>query len=336
MRGKDITMSLLDIKGQQTAVEMIEKFITNGNINSSFLFYGGRGIGKHTTALNMTKALNCTGSNAEPWLSDDTCESCKKIEKGIHPDVVELVIPIPDDSSQMNTIVQTIEWLNSSLFEGRQKVLIIDDASELNIHAQNAMLKTLEEPPPWATILFITSSHSRLLPTVQSRLIRIGFNRLSAGTIKQILKPMTKLTEEELDHISLLSDGGIRYLALEDVENDVKNIIGGLAVLKDPASVVKLAEKFKTQAMKEHFDRVVDIILSFMIDAVIISDNPGLIRNNGFQGEIQLFAKEFDKHAIINAALSLEEARAAYELNVNPQMIMEHVLFTLTGDTNGI
>lgn len=328
-------MSLLDIKGQQRAVAMIKKFIAGGAINSSFLLYGSRSVGKHLAAVNMTKALNCTGGDREPWLSDDRCTSCKKIEKGIHPDVMQLGIPIPDDSSQMDTVVQRIEWLNTPLFEGRQKVLIIDDAAELNIHAQNALLKTLEEPPPWATILLITASPARLLPTVLSRTIRIGFNRLPADVIKQVLGSMTDLTGEELDHLSLLSDGGIRYLSLEDIEGDVKQIIRHLSGLDDPASMVKLAEKFKTQSLKEHFDQIIDIVLSFMIDAVIIGDNPGLIRNSGFQDEIRLFARQFDKYAIIDAALSLEESRAAYGLNVSPQMIMEHVLFKLTGAMHG-
>jgi len=327
-------MSLSDIKGQQRAVKMIKKFIENGVINSSFLFYGGKGIGKHSAALNMAKALNCRGNNIESWLSDDTCGSCQKIEKGIHPDIIQLTIPIPDDSSQMNTIVQTIEWLNMPLFEGRQKILIVDDASELNIHAQNAMLKTLEEPPPWSTIILITSAHTRLLPTVLSRLVRIGFNRLSADAIKQILTVKTKLTEDELNYLSLLSDGGIRCLAPSDIENDAKKIITLLAEINDPPSVVKFAEKFKTPFFKENFKQNTNIILSFMIDAVIVDSNPGLIRNKGFQREIRNFAKQFDKSAIINAAVSLEEAREAYELNISPQMIMEHVLFELTGDRN--
>lgn len=326
-------MSLLDVKGQHRALAMIKKFIENKTINSSFLFYGNKGTGKHLAALNMAKALNCTGNNPEPWLSDDKCPGCKKIEKSIHPDVTLLTIPIPDDASQMDTIVQTIGWLNAPLFEGRQKVLIIDDASELNTHAQNALLKTLEEPPPWATILLVTSAYTRLLPTVQSRLIKIGFNRLSTEAIKEILSSITRLKDEEIDYLSIVSDGRIKYLKPDDIEDDVKKFIVLLAGVDDPASMVKLAEKFKTQSFKDHFDQIIDIILSFMIDTVIAENSPDLIRNKGFVKEVQIFAKRFDRQSIINAALSLEEARGAYKLNVNPQMIMEHILFELAGDT---
>ncbi len=327
-------MSLLDIKGQPRAITIIKKFIENNNINSSFLFFGRAGIGKHLTALNMAKAINCKRKNAEVWLSDDTCESCKKIENGIHPDVIQLPIPIPNDSSQMESMVQIIEWLNMPLFEGEKKILIVDDASELNMHAQNAMLKTLEEPPPWTTIIFITSSYARLLPTVQSRLIKVGFNRLSGDVIKKILASITKLDQEQLNYLSLLSDGSIKYTTLDEMESDVKKIITLLVELKEQDSMVKLAEKFKLQAYKEHFERIVDIILSFFIDAIVIKDNPDLIRNKGFHEEINFFSKQFKKDAIINAAAFLEESRYAYELNINPQMIMEHVLFQLIGDNN--
>ena len=134
--------------------------------------------------------------------------------------------------------------------------------------------------------------------------------------------------------MSFLSDGGIKYTAPDDIESDVKKMIALLAELKEPASMVKLAEKFKLQTYKEHFEQIVDIMLSFFIDAVLIQNNPGLIRNEGFQQEITAFSRQFRTHAIINAAASLEKARSAYELNISPQMIMEHVLFQLTGDNN--
>ncbi len=327
-------MSLLDIKGQQRAITIIEKFIENKSINSSFLFFGRPGIGKHLTALNMAKAINCSGEKQWAWMSDDACVSCKKIENNIHPDVMQITVPLPDESSQMETMVRVIEWLHMPLFEGKQKILIVDDASELNVHAQNAMLKTLEEPLPWVTIIFITSSYARLLPTVQSRLIKVGFNRLSEESIKEILASITTLNKEQLNYLSFLSDGGIKYTAPDDIENDVKKMIALLAELKEPASMVKLAEKFKLQTYKEHFEQIVDIMLSFFIDAVLIQNNPGMIRNEGFQQEITAFSRQFRTRAIINAAASLEKSRSAYELNISPQMIMEHVLFQLTGDNN--
>ncbi len=328
-------MSLLDVKGQSRAVTMIKKFITDDAINGSFLFSGRTGIGKHLAAVNMAKAMNCTGETRESWLSDDACPACRKIEKGIHPDVMQLTVPIPDDASQMETVVKSIEWLGVPLFEGRQKVLIVDDASELNVHAQNAMLKTLEEPPPWATILLVTASPARLLPTVQSRLIKVGFNRLSAEVIREILAARTKLDDEQLQYVSLVSNGGIKYFSLNEMEDDVKKILTLFVGLEGPVSVVRLAEHFRLSAYKEHFEELVDIILSFLIDAVVAADNPSLIRNKGFQKEIAAFSGQFRRRAIINAAYALEKAREAYNLNISPQMIMEHVLFQLTGDIDG-
>jgi DNA polymerase-3 subunit delta' len=325
-------MSLLDVKGQQRAIAIIRKFIEQNNINSSFLFFGNKGTGKHLTALNMAKALNCTGQRTEVWLSDDTCESCKKIQDNIHPDVMQLSVPMPDDNSQMDTIVQTIEWLNMPLFEGKQKVLIVDDASELNIHAQNAMLKTLEEPTQWATIIFITSSYAKLLPTIQSRLIKIGFNRLSTDVIKEILSSMTDLDREQLEYLAVISDGGIKHISITAMKNEIKNIISSLAGLENTRSIVNLAERFKSSSYKEHFNELVDVILPFLIDAVIIDYNQELIRNKEFLEEIKYFSTKFKKDDIINTDIALEQARAAYELNINPQMIMEHVLFQLMGE----
>ncbi len=330
--GPGCRMSLLDIKGQERAITMIRKFIGGDAVNSSFLFFGSSGIGKHTAALNLAKALNCTGNGDDPCRSDDVCVSCKKIEKSIHPDVVELTIPVADDASQMETVVRTIEWLGLPLFEGRQKILIIDDASELNIHAQNALLKTLEEPPRWATIVLIASSYTRLLTTVQSRLIRVGFNRLSAEAVIQVLHSVTRLKDEEIESLGLISDGRIRYLSPDDLQEDVRRVIDLLADIKGPASIVRVAERFKAGPYRERFDRIIDITLSFLIDAILAKAGTGMLRNKGLSAPVQSFAGKFDRDALINAALMLEEARSAYELNVSPQMIMEHVLFELIHD----
>lgn len=325
-------MSLLDVKGQQRAIAIIKRFIEQNNMNTSFLFFGKDGIGKYLTALNVAKALNCNAIGKESWLSDDTCESCKKIDNNTHPDVMQLNISISDDASHMKTIVNTIEWLNAPLFEGKQKILIVNDASELNINAQNAILKTLEEPPKWATIIFITSSYARLLPTVQSRMIKIGFNRLSVEAIKDILSSKTNLDKEQIDLLAIMSDGSIKSFVLDGIDNEIKKIAYSIAEISDMKSAIEFAEMFKQPWYKENFDKIFYILQSFFIDSVIILTQPNLIRNKSIPKELASFANRFKQDAIINAAISLEQSRTAYDLNVNPQMIIEHALFRLIGE----
>ncbi|MCL4478288.1 MAG: DNA polymerase III subunit [Deltaproteobacteria bacterium] len=324
-------MSLLDIKGQQRAITIIKQFIINNTVNSSFLLYGNKGVGKHLTALNIAKTLNCE-DNKDKWLSDDTCMSCRKIDGSKHTDVVELKLPLSDGEKQVDTIRNIIEWLNAPLFEGKHKTLIMDDASELNLHSQNAILKTLEEPPAWATIILITNSYTKLLPTVLSRLIKVGFNRLSVDVIKSILQLITTLKEDELNYVSLLSNGGIKYLSYKDAEKNVKDMINTLSNIVDTSSIIQFAEKFKSQAWKARFQELMQIMLSILLDAIIIDKNPSIIRNINFVNEVGIIAKRFDRECLIDTALSLEQARLAYEINVNPQMIMENILFGLIGE----
>ncbi|MGC8684935.1 MAG: ATP-binding protein [bacterium] len=325
-------MSLLEIKGQKRAISIIKRFIEQNGMNTSFLFFGNQGVGKHLTALNVAKALNCTGPKAEVWLSDDACESCKKIDNNTHPDVLQLNVPMPNDVSQMDTMVQTIDWLNAPLFEGRQKVLIIDDASELNIHAQNAILKTLEEPPQWATVILITSSYARLLPTVQSRTMKIGFNRLSVDVIKDILASKTALNKEQIESLAIASDGGIKSFTPDSINEGIEEIARALIEIEDPASIITFAERFKQPLYKENFERISYILQSLLVDSIILHYQPNLIRNKGLEKVLASISNRFKQDALINASILLEEARAAFELNVNPQMIMEHVLFQLTGE----
>ena len=136
---------------------------------------GDSGIGKKLAALNYAKALNCQ----TPVDSDacDRCISCAKIDKEIHPDVTTL---LPEnDELKIETIRRAEEILSLRPYEGKKKVLIVDDADKMNISAANAFLKTLEEPPDNSIIVLVSASPDRLPDTIRSRCMHVRFRPLS-------------------------------------------------------------------------------------------------------------------------------------------------------------
>ncbi len=205
-------MALRDVIGQDRAVNILLGTLRQGRVPSSYLFAGESGIGKKFTAINLAKALNClkavttdelqvTSKNKDSSLVTlslskghrslvtdccDECSSCKKIDAGTHPDL--LMISPEKAEIRVAEIRAAEEALSFKPYEGKKKVVIVDDAEAMNPSAANAFLKTIEEPPPDSLIILISSSPDRLPETIRSRCSRINFLPLSPEKCKDVIK----------------------------------------------------------------------------------------------------------------------------------------------------
>jgi DNA polymerase III subunit delta' len=175
-------MAFRDIIGQDKAINILVKTMQRERIASSYLFAGEPGIGKKYTAVTLAKALNCLTSPADAC---DECSSCRKIDSGIHPDF--LLISPESGQIRVEEIRAIDEMLSLKAFEGRYKVVIVDDADAMNQYAANAFLKTLEEPPEESLIILVSSNPGRLPDTVRSRCSRINFTPLSSSHCEKVL-----------------------------------------------------------------------------------------------------------------------------------------------------
>lgn len=183
-------MSFNSILGQGQAKHIIAKALQHGSLPHAYLFYGPESIGKRLLARELAKALNCTEQG--PANACDRCVSCTKTEQNIHPDLF-LLAPVKSTPTAREAFIriEAIRDLQSKLgylpYEGRTKVAIIDGVEQMNLHACNSFLKTLEEPPSSTVLILITARPNRLLPTLVSRCQGIRFHPLPPDSIKQIL-----------------------------------------------------------------------------------------------------------------------------------------------------
>jgi len=181
-----------DVIGQRRLLEKLGEQAMRGDVAQGYELSGPRSIGKHTVALRLAQTLNCS---AEPRVSGGcgACRNCTKIEKGIHPDVlmIERQVDLASRSDRKNITIEQIRAMQQDLalrpLEGRKRVVIIDDAAELSEHAEVALLKTLEEPPPHAVLLLITPTPSRLLETIRSRIQPLPFRPVVRAEIEAAL-----------------------------------------------------------------------------------------------------------------------------------------------------
>ncbi len=172
-----------EMVGQEHVLKALTNSLDSGKIHHAFLFTGTRGVGKTTVARILAKSLNCeTGVGANPC---GVCSACREIDEGRFVDLIEV------DAASRTKVDDTRELLDNVQYaptRGRYKVYLIDEVHMLSNHSFNALLKTLEEPPPHVKFLLATTDPQKLPVTVLSRCLQFSLKRLSAHLIGERLK----------------------------------------------------------------------------------------------------------------------------------------------------
>lgn len=201
-------MAFKDIIGQKKAINILLGTMVRNRIPSAYLFAGESGIGKKLTAINLAKTLNCLKPKT-PIDCCDECSSCKKIDSRTHPD---FLMAAPEKGEiRVDEIRMIEEVISLAPYEGKRKVVIVNDAETMNPSAANAFLKTLEEPPPQSIIILISASPDRLPETIRSRCSRINFSPLAPEQCKEVIRAIdnqdAEITDSQLSTLSRLSMG---------------------------------------------------------------------------------------------------------------------------------
>ncbi|MDC3108738.1 DNA polymerase III subunit gamma/tau [Alphaproteobacteria bacterium] len=215
-----------DLIGQEYLVETIQKSIEQNKIPNAYIFTGIRGVGKTTTARIVAKMLNCTvfDKNNKPDLTN--CEQAKAITEDRHPDVIEIDAASNTSVENAREIIENVKY-NPVL--GKYKVYIVDEVHMLSKSAFNALLKTLEEPPPHSKFIFATTEISKVPITILSRCQRFDLRRVDKKTLYNFLINISKkedisISNDALNIIVKASDGSVRdSLSILDQANIFKS-----------------------------------------------------------------------------------------------------------------
>ncbi len=229
-----------EMVGQEHVLRALINALDNDRLHHAYLFTGTRGVGKTTIARILAKCLNCeTGVSSEPC---GTCNSCKEIVAGNFVDLIEV------DAASRTKVEDTRELLDNVQYaptRGRYKVYLIDEVHMLTGHSFNALLKTLEEPPPHVKFLFATTDPQKLPVTILSRCLQFNLKRMPIDLIEGHLDMILKeeefpFEEKSLRLISRAADGSMRdALSLLDQsiafggdalkEADVRDMLGSIS-----------------------------------------------------------------------------------------------------------
>ncbi len=318
-----------EIRGNTPLVEQLRRSAASGRSSHAYLFLGGAGAGKRLIANTFAKALQCEGEK-RPC---DSCKSCHAFNHGNHPDVIYFQ-PLKNGKTYTIEDVreQLLETVDLKPFQYEKKIYIIEKADTLNIQSQNALLKTLEEPPAHAVFLLLAERAEAFLPTILSRVVVMKIRPLSAETKEDYLMQAGHLAEES--HIlSAYAQGRIGQ-ALELVEDEGfremrQDILGKLEALPsmsegDAYLLAKDLEGYKNDL---RFLDIMELWYRDLLTAKSLREEGYLIQRDK-KDAIFRAAKE-PAALLAKKAAAVRTARMRLAQNANFRLTMEVMLMDL-------
>jgi DNA polymerase III subunit delta' len=177
------------VRGHEVQAEAFDRAVRRGRLAHAYLFVGPPGIGKRLFAVELAKALLCEAPREDGLLEAcDHCASCVQIDASTHPDFLTAARPPEKAEFPIELMRELCQHFSLKAARGRGKVLVIDDADDLNEESANCFLKTLEEPPPGSVLILIGTSTDRQRPTIVSRCQVVRFRPLPPETVAELLQ----------------------------------------------------------------------------------------------------------------------------------------------------
>ena len=322
-------MALGEIIGHRRQLEILRLALASERLHHAYLFVGPEGIGKRTLAIALAKAVHCIESAADFCGS---CVNCSRIADGNHPDVRLIEPPAGKKEISIQQVRDFERELNYRSFTGKRKIIIVDPATLMNMASQNALLKTLEEPPQDSLIVLIASSAGGLLPTVRSRCMRISFAPLARSEVSQYLRVKQGMTGDEVEFLAAMSMGSIGAALGLDKEAfvDKRRVwVGIVGALKsgDYQSAVDAAE-----ALAGNRDDALKFLAwaqSWYRDLLVygVAGDSGELVNLDMREQIAQQAAPAGIEQRTAALTASHRAAAAIQRNLNRRMVLEKYLF---------
>ena len=323
-------MSFDSVLGQEDAVEILQDEIEKERISHAYLFSGQSGIGKSKLGYEFAKAVFCQELKID---SCGKCISCRKMEHQNHPDFKIISILENKNNISIDQIRELKKEIAYKPYESEKKIYIIESADQMSKEAANSLLKTLEEPPSFATIILLAEDTSRLLPTIISRCQQLKLKNLALSEIKKLLleKGIAADKAEILSRTAHGSPG--KALAAAEKENffaSRKEIYDFLTEIekKNSIEIFKLTKKL-TSLLKADFP-CFDLLSDWYRDIMMIKqDYLEAVKNKDYLKELKRLAAKMNQNEIINKLALIARTEEYISRNVRAKLSLQVLFFKL-------
>jgi len=336
-------MPLRDVVGHTRMVGLLARAISRDTLPPSLLLAGPAGVGKRRVAVAMAAAINCLNPQHGELGRDGcgACASCLRIARGVHPDVI-VIEPGDTGAIKIEPIREVIAASGFRPFEGRRRVVVIDEADALTWQAQDALLKTLEEPPSASTFLLVSSMPDSLRPTVLSRCPRLRFGPLSVAEVTDALMRDHGLSAPDARVAADASDGSIgtalalQLTDLRGARDAAATLLRQTARGADPVrrleAVKALAPpKGSPASDREQLAGCLRALSSLLRDLGFMASrvDTGALANADLAGELEALSRSYDAQRSVKAYSAVDRALAALERNASAKVVADWLVLEL-------
>ncbi len=321
-----------NIIGHKQVIEHLKSAIMLGKISHAYILNGEVGSGKKLIASTFAMTLQCETENDEPC---GKCKSCMQSNNHNHPDIIWVThekpgsIGVDDIRGQLNNDIVI------KPYSSKYKIYIIDEADKLTIQAQNALLKTLEEPPAYAVIILLTTNHEALLSTILSRCITLNLKVVEDELIRTYLMEENQIPDYKANISVAFAQGNvgkaIKLASTQDFDQLREDTFSMLRNMADMEMYEVIEYIKKIAENKLNINDYLDLIILWFRDVLLFkatNDINHLIFKDNIS-DIKKQANERSYNGIENIINAIEKAKVRLNANVNFELVMELLLLTI-------
>jgi DNA polymerase-3 subunit delta' len=355
-------MPFQNVIGHRRILDLLARSVVRDSLPPSLIFAGPSGIGKRLAAVSVAQALNCldrrprgalVGSVVDSHVDSNVgapgvdacgvCPACTRIARGVHPDVI-VVEPGDNGSIKIEQARDVVDRAAYRPFEGRRRVVIIDEADALVPAAQNALLKTLEEPPSASAFILVTARPDALLATVRSRCPRLAFRPLSPSELTEALVARGR-THAEATAVAATADGSLGR-ALEADAGDLvqardvaQRVLSRAASVSEPHRRIDSAKDLLLPARsggsgatdREHLATELRAMASLLRDVELLASraDASTLANPDVRPALDRLVEAYQGDRGVRAFAAVDRALVALESNAGVKIVADWLVLAL-------
>lgn len=340
-------MPFRDILGHRPTLALLARALDRGTLPPCLIFSGPEGVGKRAVALAVAQAINCQNAHRLSDFAIDacgTCPSCSRIARGMHPDV-QTIAPGESGSIKIDEIREILRQVAFRPFEARRRVVIVDAAEALGREAQNALLKTLEEPPPGSMIILVTAQPGVLLDTVRSRCPAVRFGPLDVADLTRWLMTYEKLGEAQARSVAAVSGGSLAVArdaagaasGAEAYRSAAQRVLERVADARDARDRLDATREItgkgrgtgasEREALGHHLHALAALLRD--VSVVAADADRSAVANVDLMPALEALAPAFDRDRSIEAFAAIGRALEALDYNASPKTVADWIVLQI-------